>query len=196
MTTALSSGMTRLHPVREAPAAAVTSDRMSHERDLALDEFFNAPSGRARSTGDAVALATDALKRLEEDLEIAGELDQDADTGARGDAEDRIHQAAIALGWACIDGLRGLVISGAVDLVSPRRAATDADAPPLDDAWQGGHNPFMALAQVASAQRESLGKLGDQPNQVYQHLHDAVALAADVAAWTSWTQGLADAEGR
>lgn len=161
---------------------------MTAEREEALKQFFDHQRGLERSPGDAVALATEPLLILAEELEIAGELGDAADMGARGDREGSIHEAAIALGRACIDALYGLFLSGAVETPRLREAALQDHAPPLDDAWQSAHNPFIELAHIAMAQRKQLEQLRDQPNQLYRRLYDSVALAADIAAWTAWTQ--------
>jgi hypothetical protein len=47
---------------------------MTEERDVALDKIFEAGRGLARSPGDAIAMATDALTRLEAALAAAGRL--------------------------------------------------------------------------------------------------------------------------
>ena len=161
---------------------------MTAERGAALEQFFEHPRGLARSPKDAVALAVEGCLSLEEHLEVAGELGEDADQGARAEAEDRIYEAAVALGKVCIDGLQGLVVSGAVNTVAPRLAAMPEEAPPLDDAWRKVHNPSMALVAISSDQRDRLAGLTEQPNQLFRHLHDLIALAADVATWTAWTQ--------
>jgi hypothetical protein len=161
---------------------------MTVERAAAFDQFFEEPFARERSAGDASALASDGLGILEEALKVAGDLGEEADPGARADLEGQIYLAAISLGKACLDGIYGLALSDAIDVVSPRRIAVEEDASPLDDGWQEADNPFIGLAQICSEQNGRLQSLREQPNQLYRRLHESMALAADIAAWTAWTQ--------
>ncbi len=162
---------------------------MSEERDQALEAFLRGTTGRERSAGDVVVMISEALEHLEELLETAGQLDEDAELAARTDAGAAVFDAAIALGRTCVDSLNGLVISGQVrGVVAPRLAAVAAYAAPLDDGWQHSANPYQSLATVAIAQRGRIAGLAGEPNQLYRRLHEAIALAADVAAWNTWTQ--------
>lgn len=161
---------------------------MTAERREVVARFFEDQRAAARTPGDAVAEVSERLRLLHEELEIAGELGLDADAGARADREGLIHEASIALGHTCVDAMNGLIASEAVSMPILRQAAVETEAPPLDDAWQRAHNPFMALVEIAASQQERLAGLSDQPNQLYRHLHDSLALAADVATWTAWTR--------
>jgi hypothetical protein len=134
-----------------------------------------------------VVLVSESLEQLEESLEDAGDLDEDVDLGTRAEVDAALFEAASGLGKSCVDALAGLVISGAIDCVAPRLAAVSEDSPPLEDAWQRSASPYRSLAAVALAQRERLAGLAGQP-QLYRHLHESISLAADVAAWTTWTQ--------
>ncbi|MGN6587170.1 MAG: hypothetical protein ACTHKT_06810 [Solirubrobacterales bacterium] len=161
---------------------------MAPEREAAFDQFFKQPFGRQRSPRDAFALAHDGLTRLEEELKAAGALGQAAEQGARADLEAQIHHAAISLGKGCLDGIYGLALTDPIDVVNPRRIAIENDAAPLDVSWQEADSPFAALAKICAEQDARLQALREQPNQLYRRLHESVALAADVAAWTAWTQ--------
>jgi hypothetical protein len=161
---------------------------MTAEREAAFDQFFEQSFGRERSPGDAFALAHDGLTRLEEELTAAGALGEAAKQGARADLEGQIHHAAISLGKGCLDGIYGLALTDAIDVVIPRRLAIENDAAPLDVSWQKADSPFGALAKICAEQDTRLRALREQPNQLYRRLHESVALAADVAAWTAWTQ--------
>jgi hypothetical protein len=159
------------------------------ERDDAIFRFFDDQRGQERTAGDAAALVAERLQRLAEELEVAGELGEDADRGARADREATIHDAALSLGRACVDALNGLVVSGAVDMVVLRPAAVPAEAPAIDASWQRTSNPFMALVEISMTQQRQIETLRDQPDRLYRLLlNGSLALAADVAAWTMWTQ--------
>ncbi len=88
-----------------------------------------------------------------------------------------------------MDALNGLAVSGAVDMVALRPAAVPAEAPSIDAGWQQTPNPFMALVEISMTQQRQIETLCDQPNRLYRLLlSEPLALAADVAGWTMWTQ--------
>jgi hypothetical protein len=128
------------------------------------------------------------LERLADSLQRAGLTEAGADFAERRDASAQVLEAATSLGKDCVDALAGLVLSGAVEQIAPRQATISADAPPLLADWQVSEEPHRSLAAIAEAQRQRLLGLSEQPNQIYRRLHESVALAADVAAWTSWSQ--------
>lgn len=80
--------------------------------------------------------------------------------------------------------MRGMVIAGDVDTVSPR--SEDQGFDPLDDAWQRGGAPYLSAQRIVEGQQERAEKLRTQPNQLYRRLGEAVAFAADLAGWAAW----------
>lgn len=167
---------------------------MTAEREDAISKFFEEQRSLERTAGDAAALAIEKLQYLEEELRIASAFADDSGLGARADREALIYEAAVSLGRACVDGLSGLTASGAVNEPILRTAAVQVFAPPLDDEWQTADNPFVALTEIADSQKKKIEGLREKPNQLYRFLFDAVALAADVATWTTWTQLGSDQE--
>ena len=162
---------------------------MSAERNQVVLSFFEGQRGLERTAEDAVALVAERLHALSDELELAGKLGDDANPGARADRESAIREAALALGRACVDALNGLVVSGVVNMTVLRPTAVEADAPPLADAWTRAHNPFMALVEITTSQLQQIEPLHNQPNRLYRLLlHESLALAADIAAWSAWTQ--------
>lgn len=133
---------------------------LTPERSEVLDRFFDEPTGRARTSGDAVALAREGLETLEQALSDVGMLDEAVDLAQQGDVEARVYETAVALGRGVLDGLTGMVISDVVtNHVSSRRRGLEREAPPLDDAWQRTDNPAKVLAGLGAAHRERLDAL-------------------------------------
>lgn len=160
---------------------------MTIERDQALDEIFDGPAARKRSTADAAELAADRLEVLTAALMAGHELGDEYGTDARREADVRIREAAISIGRDALDGMRGMILACVVDptTVMPRRE--DGDFAPLDDSWQKEGDPYRDAAEIAAKQRERFESQSKQPNQLYRRLAEVVALGADLGGWTAWT---------
>jgi hypothetical protein len=157
---------------------------MTIERDEALEEIFATPSGRARTAGDAAQLAVDRLDGLITALERGQALGDEYGTATRRDVDLRVRDAAMALGRDALDGMRGLIMAESVNHVVPR--IQDHAFEPLDDGWQRHGRPYEDAAKIAEEQREVTERARAQPSQLFRHLSEAVALAADLAGWSAW----------
>jgi len=155
------------------------------ERDEALETIFDESSGIARTAADASAIASEILSRLARALARGHQLG-DADLGRadRRSVDRDVRDAAITAGRLCLAAMRGMVIAGEVDTVSPRSQGQSFD--PLDDAWQTGSAPYLSAQRIVEGQQERAEKLRTQPNQLYRYLAEAVAFAADLAGWAAW----------
>jgi hypothetical protein len=155
------------------------------ERDEALQTIFDESSGIARTAADASAIASEILGRLARALARGHELG-DADLGRsdRRSVDRDVRDAAITAGRSCLAAMRGLVIAGEVDIVSPR--PQDRNFDPLDDAWQRGGTSYLSAQRIVERQKERVEKLRAQPNQLCRRLAEAVAFAADLAGWAAW----------
>jgi hypothetical protein len=161
---------------------------MSLERDDALELFFLESSGRGRSAGDAVAIAVPLCVQLAAVLAEGAELGAEFATPKREDIDRRARNTAIALGEAAVDAMRGLIIAGAVDLSMPLPRGGDPVFAPLYASWQAEPSPYRSAVAVIERHIEALDALGDDPDGVYDRLPELVSLAADIAAWTVWTE--------
>jgi hypothetical protein len=164
----------------------MTSDSaLADKRDRALDHIFGQQTGRTRNAEAATISAVEALDRLVAALDAGDQLGDDYGE-ARAQIDMKLYESALALGHASLDGMQGMIHSNAVDQAIPMPRRHDQAFNPLDDAWQQSGSPYREARSLAEGLRSQLVRLTKQPNQLFRRLAESVALAADLAAWTSW----------
>lgn len=164
----------------------MTSDSaLADKRTRALDRIFGQQTGRTRTAEAAAISAAEALDRLVAALDIGDRLGDDYGE-ARAQIDTTLYESALALGYASLDGMQGMVHASAVDHATPMPRRHDRAFDALDDAWQQSGSPYREARSMAEALRSQLVDLTKQPNQLFRRLAESVALAADLAAWTSW----------
>lgn len=137
------------------------------ERDEALETIFDESSGIRRTAADASAIASEILTRLAHTLARGHDLG-DADLGRtdRKSVDRDVRDASITAGRSCLAAMRGMVIAGEIDTVSPR--AQDPSFDSLNDAWQRSGTPYRSAQQIVEEQQQRAEKLRTQPNQLYR----------------------------
>ncbi len=143
--------------------------------------------GRSERDGvSAAALAIDALDRLIEAAGVASAIIEEGAASERRRSAAAIREAAICVAGAAAQGMRRMIGSGAVDGARTGQARGAVhEHPPLEEEWHARSDPYFAVQDVASELRARIEEDARSPSQLYAHLNEAVAVAADVAEWAA-----------